>query len=119
METSDAVTSALKPGELTSEHAAMVTASKTGAIFTYIGIAVAGLPQILDMLNMLPPQVLASKYPQVILAVLGCLSTIFGLVRETAAKVAYITGRSQLKAATVLNTVQPAPIAPANVPPAR
>ena len=117
METNDAVTAALKPGEQTSEHTAMTEASKSGALFTYIGAGVAALPQILDMLNMLPPQVLASKYPQVALAVLGGLVAVCGIVRGTAAKVAYITGRSQLKAATVLNTVQPAQLPPVNVPP--
>lgn len=105
-------------GDETSEHAAMQSATTSGHVLAAIGGIVATLPQLLDMLNALPPQVQQSKYPQLALAILGGLAAICGIVRATAAKVAYINGRSLTKAASVnaLGIAAAATPAPATAP---
>ena len=116
METSDAVLAALKPGDMTSEHAAMLHSRLYGYVTGALGVLVMLWPQV-------APYIMASSFAttptgQLALTIVGGLITFASQSGISASATTYITGRSQLKAATVLNTVQPAPIAPANVPPA-
>lgn len=97
----DVVARALVAGETTSECAAKDDAVAHGHIWTCIGAVLAGLPQILDMVNALPEPVRQARYPQIILAVIGGLIVIVNTVKGTAAQVAYINGRSLLKAASI------------------
>ena len=86
-------------GEMTAQdHVA--TASMMGRLWMILGAAVAGIPQILDLLNVLPPQLTQTKYAQIALAVLGGLMLIIGNVKSTAARVAAINGEFLVKAAT-------------------
>jgi hypothetical protein len=57
---------------------------------------------------------------QILLAVVGGLLAILGVVKETSAKYAYIQGRSTIKAAAVRDTspeVSPT-VKPSDIPPA-
>lgn len=100
-QTQDVVDLVTTAGAETSEHAAMQSATSSGHVLAAIGGIVAALPQVLDMLNALPPQVQQSKYPQLLLAIIGGLVAICGIVRATAAKVAYINARGLTKAASI------------------
>jgi hypothetical protein len=79
----------------------MTDGSNFGRILTYIGTISALLPQVLDLANMLPDAVKQSKYVQLTLAAVGGMLALLGVLKETASRVAYINGRSLLKAAAI------------------
>jgi hypothetical protein len=107
---------ALQSGELTSEHAAMTEASASGKVWAIVGMTTAILPQILDMVNMLPEPLKQNKFVQLALLVIGAIGTVLGVVKSTSAKVAYINGRSMIKAAAVRDVAPETTVAPTDVP---
>jgi hypothetical protein len=97
----DIITRVMAKGETTSEHAAMESASSFGRILTVIGSVSAMLPQILELANMLPESAKNSKWGATGFAVIGGIIAVLGVFKETTAKVAYINGRSLIKAAAI------------------
>ena len=109
------------PGEDTTEHQAHSALTLSGRIQKWVGVLIAAVPQVLDMLNALPDAVKQSKVPQICLAGLGTVMAIRGILTETQAKIAYINGRALIKgkAAEVLAAAQsPATVVTASPAPA-
>ena len=97
----DVTAKVLESGENTSEHAVMKSASLASHIWAGVGASIAMLPTILGLLSALPPQLQAMPSVQTGVQVFGTLVTIIGLLKGMAAKVAYINGRSLVKAASI------------------
>lgn len=100
----------IKSGDQTSEYA--LTQSSTGfaRVLTFLGALTAGLPQILDLINMLPDSIKQNKFALIGTAVVGGLVALFGVVKETLVKIAYINGRSLVKAAAVRDAEKAPPV---------
>jgi hypothetical protein len=97
----DVVSRVMAKGNTTSEYDAMESASFFGRILTVLGSVSAMLPQILELANMLPDSVKESKWGATGFAVIGGIVAVLGVIKETAAKCAYINGRSLIKAAAI------------------
>jgi len=109
---SDTMKRALSPGEGTSEFRTMQASGKFGSVLAYVGMIGAALPQLLEFTSMAPPALTNSKWGGTVIAVLGGLIALIGLLKKTMTEVAYIQGRSLVKAAAVRNIV-PADVTPA------
>lgn len=92
---------ALQPGETTSEYKTMQEGSSFARWLTIISAVTALLPQLADMTNMLPESVKQNPHVLTVLAVLGGLGAILGIVKETLLKVGYSQSRALIKAAAV------------------
>jgi len=115
---SNIISRVLAKGSETSEYATMESASFFGRILTIVGTISGMLPQFLEMANMLPEGVKNSKYGATGFAVIGGVVAVLGVLKETAAKVSYINGRSLLKAAAIRDAspVSEVPAAPPTPP---
>jgi hypothetical protein len=107
---------ALESGEKTSEHAVMTEASASGKLWAVAGMITAILPQILDMVNMLPEPLKQNKFVQIALLIIGAIATVLGVVKDTSAKVSYINGRSLLKASALRDVAPESTIKPSDTP---
>ena len=103
---------ALTPGEQTSEHAEMTSSVASGKLLTILGAGAVLIPQLLELAGALPQPVLENKWVQLVVAGLGGLLAILGTIQGVAAKVAYIQGRSQIKAAALLDQKPATPMEP-------
>ena len=103
------------PGENTTEHAAQAALTTSAKVQKWLGLALAAVPQLLDMINALPDSIKQNKVPQICLAVLGGAMAIRAVVTETQAKVAYINGRALTKAKAVDLVAAPPAVASAAV----
>ena len=105
------VTYALAPGETTSEHAVMKEAVSHGnwliAIGSFITVASPWVQQLVDFIHS-NQSWLDNKYVAYVMAALGVITTVMGAASTLLARLGYMQGRAQIKAATVIdaNTVK-------------